>query len=188
MFGESRFSRSGCCGSFWQRGCGNFFAWFTGRTASQCTPCDHSCWNVTNQKCNKPCGFRTNRTCDRTLIGPLSGECTGHRWIPLTRACDAALWCFLWFAPEHTVEWFGWWFETPSCPLWSHCNEMVQCSYTLSREYRVVRYRYSRLLFTSEDRLFANLRVHEQSTNMTSQWQCPTFAWRHRSTLVTSQY
>ena len=122
------------------------------------------------------------------VIGPLSGECTGHRWIPLTRACDAALWCFLWFAPEHTVEWFGWWFETPSCPLWSHCNEMVQCSYTLSREYRVVRYRYSRLLFTSEDRLFANLRVQEQSTNMTSQWQCPTFVWRHRSTLVTSQY
>ena len=67
MFGESRFSRSGRCGSFWQRGCGNFFAWFAGRTAPQCTPCDHSCWNVTNQKCNKPCGFRTNRTCDRTL-------------------------------------------------------------------------------------------------------------------------
>ena len=62
-----RFSRSGRCGSFWQRGCGNFFAWFAGRTAPQCTPCDHSCWNVTNQKCNKPCGFRTNRTCDRTL-------------------------------------------------------------------------------------------------------------------------
>ena len=62
------FSRSGRCGSFWQRGCGNFFAWFAGRTAPQCTPCDHSCWNVTNQKCNKPCGFRTNRTCDRTLM------------------------------------------------------------------------------------------------------------------------
>ena len=32
-------------------------------------------------------------------------------------------------------------------------------SYTLSREYQVARYRYSRLLFTSEDRLCANLRV-----------------------------
>ena len=51
---------------------------------------------------------------------------------------------------------------------------------------RVVRYRYSRLIFTSEDR--ANLRMQEQSTNMTSQCQCPTFAWRHRSTVVTSQY
>ena len=45
--------------------------------------------------------------------------------------------------------------------------------------------RYSRLLFTSEDRLCANLRVQEQSTNMTSQCQCPTFAWRHRSTVET---
>ena len=35
-------------------------------------------------------------------------------------------------------------------------------SYTLSREYRVARYRYSRLLFTSEDRLCANLRVQWQ--------------------------
>ena len=42
-------------------------------------------------------------------------------------------------------------------------------SYTLSREYRVARSRYSRLLFTSEDRISANLRVQEQSTNMTSQ-------------------
>ena len=53
-------------------------------------------------------------------------------------------------------------------------------SYTLSREYRVVRNRYSQLIFTSEDRLCANLRVQEQSTNMTSQCQCPAFAWRHR--------
>ena len=35
-------------------------------------------------------------------------------------------------------------------------------SYTLSREYRVARCRYSRLLFTSEDRFCANLRVQWQ--------------------------
>ena len=71
-------------------------------------------------------------------------------------------------------------------------EETIKCknfvSYTLRREYRVVRYRYSRLLFTSEDRLCANLHVQEQSTNMTSQCQCLTFAWRHISTVVTSQY
>ena len=55
-------------------------------------------------------------------------------------------------------------------------------------EYRVVRNRNSRLLFTSENRLCVNLHVQEQSTNMTSQCQCPTFAWRHRSIVVTSQY
>ena len=31
---------------------------------------------------------------------PLWGESTGHRWIPLTKASDAKLRCFLWFAPE----------------------------------------------------------------------------------------
>ena len=34
----------------------------------------------------------------------LRGEFTDHRWIPLTKASDAELWCFLWFAPEQTVE------------------------------------------------------------------------------------
>ena len=33
------------------------------------------------------------------VTGPLCGEFTGQRWIPLTRASDAVLWCFLWSAP-----------------------------------------------------------------------------------------
>ena len=33
------------------------------------------------------------------VTGPLCGELTGHRWIPLTKASDAELWCFLWSAP-----------------------------------------------------------------------------------------
>ena len=40
------------------------------------------------------------------------------------------------------------------------------------------------LLFTSEDRLSANWLMQQQSMNMTSQCQYPTFAWRHRSTVV----
>ena len=28
----------------------------------------------------------------------------GHRWIPLTKASDAELWCFHWSALEQTVE------------------------------------------------------------------------------------
>ena len=27
-----------------------------------------------------------------------------HRWVPLTKASDAELWCFLWIAPGQTVE------------------------------------------------------------------------------------
>ena len=33
------------------------------------------------------------------VTGLLCGEFTGHRWIPLTKASDAELWCFLRFAP-----------------------------------------------------------------------------------------
>ena len=36
--------------------------------------------------------------------GPLWGEFTGHRWIPLTKASDAEFLCFLWYTPEQTVE------------------------------------------------------------------------------------
>ena len=35
---------------------------------------------------------------------PFVGEFTGPRWIPLTTASDAELWCFLWSGPEQTVE------------------------------------------------------------------------------------
>ena len=38
------------------------------------------------------------------VTGPLWGESTGYRWMPLTKASDAELWCFLWSAPEQTVE------------------------------------------------------------------------------------
>ena len=38
------------------------------------------------------------------VTGPLWGESTGHRWIPLTKASDSELWCFLRSAPAQTVE------------------------------------------------------------------------------------
>ena len=34
------------------------------------------------------------------VTGHLCGEFTGPRWIPHTKASDAALWCLLWSAPE----------------------------------------------------------------------------------------
>ena len=33
------------------------------------------------------------------VAGPLCGEFTGDRWIPLTKASRVELWCFLWSAP-----------------------------------------------------------------------------------------
>ena len=90
------------------------------------------------------------------------------RWIPLTKASDAELWCFLWsghlcgeftgpdeFPSQRPVmrsfdvffdlrlnkrlskQWWGWWFETLSRPLWRNRNvtmhhfvtEMCTCVY-----------------------------------------------------------
>ena len=67
-------------------------------------------------------------------------------------------------------------------PWWSNF-----ISHTLSREYRLVRSRYSRLLFTCERRLCANLRMQKQSRNITSQCLYLGVAWSHRSTLLMSQ-
>ena len=38
------------------------------------------------------------------IAGLLWGESTGHQWIPLAKASDAELWCFLWSVPEQTIE------------------------------------------------------------------------------------
>ena len=38
------------------------------------------------------------------VTGPLWRRSTRHRWIPLAKVSDAELWCFLWSAPEQTIE------------------------------------------------------------------------------------
>ena len=38
------------------------------------------------------------------VTGPLCGEFSGHRWIPLTKASNAELWCFLRSVPDQTTE------------------------------------------------------------------------------------
>ena len=38
------------------------------------------------------------------VTGPLWGESTSHRWIPLTKASDAEVLYCLWSATEQTVE------------------------------------------------------------------------------------
>ena len=38
------------------------------------------------------------------FTGPWWGESTGRQWIPLTKASDAELWCFIWCTPEQTIE------------------------------------------------------------------------------------
>ena len=58
------------------------------------------------------------------VTGHLCGEFTGRRWIPHKKASDAELWCFfdLRLNERLSKQWWGWWFETPSLPLWRHSN------------------------------------------------------------------
>ena len=79
------------------------------------------------------------------------------------------------------------WLLIPCCQRLRSSISNIPVSYTLCREYRVVRNRYSRLLITCKDRLCANLHVQERSTNITLQCQYLAFTWRHRSPMMTPQ-
>ena len=56
------------------------------------------------------------------VTGYLCGEVTGPPWIPLTKASDTELWCFLWCFRNKGLSKYSWswWFETLSRPLWRH--------------------------------------------------------------------
>ena len=55
---------------------------------------------------------------------PFVREFTDHLWIPRTKASDAQHWCFFYLRLNKRLskQSWGWWFETPSRPLWRHCN------------------------------------------------------------------
>ena len=50
---------------------------------------------------------------------PVPGEFPTQR--PVTRSLDV----YFDLRPNKRLskQWWGWWFETQSCPLWHHCNE-----------------------------------------------------------------
>ena len=57
--------------------------------------------------------------------GPLWGESTGDRWIPLTKASDVFF--DLCLNNMLSKQWRRPWFEAPSCSLWRHCNVILKC-------------------------------------------------------------
>ena len=58
------------------------------------------------------------------VTGHLCGEFTGHRWIPAQRPVTRSFDVFfdLRLNTRLSKQWWGWWFEAPSRPLWRHCN------------------------------------------------------------------
>ena len=62
------------------------------------------------------------------VTGLLCGKFTGPRWIPLKRPVTRSFEIFfdLYLNKQLSKQSSGWWFETPSCSLWRHCNVWVQ--------------------------------------------------------------
>ena len=60
------------------------------------------------------------------VTGPLCGEFTGHRWIPLTKGSEAELWCFLDLRLNKRLskQLRRWWFDTTLRSLWRHHNDL----------------------------------------------------------------
>ena len=72
------------------------------------------------------------------VTGHLCGEFTGHRWIPCTKAVTRSFDAFFDLRPNKQLskQWWGWWSETPSCPLWRHRNGRAICASTRSLDAR----------------------------------------------------
>ena len=58
------------------------------------------------------------------VTGHLCGEFTGQRWIPRTKANARRFDVFFDLRRNKRLskQWWGWWFETPSGPLWRQFN------------------------------------------------------------------
>ena len=67
------------------------------------------CLLLWGQECADHCGVFMMTSLNGNIFrvtGHLCGEFTCHRWwIPLTKASNAELWCFLWSVPKCTVDW-----------------------------------------------------------------------------------
>ena len=101
---------------------------------SHCTPARHPTMHPPQQKCahfssgrctaGHPTGaLRDPRNIFR-VTGPLCGEFTGHRWIPLSMVSEVELMFSLICALNKRLsrQSWSWWLETPSSSLWHHCN------------------------------------------------------------------
>ena len=90
---------------------------------------------------------------------PVSSEFPEQR--PVTRSFDV----FFDLHPNKRLskQWWGWWFETPSCPLWRHRNDVIQwaswpldlCYFTLNKGYCGL------MLIQKEDKTANNCAIFE---------------------------
>ena len=68
------------------------------------------------------------------VTGPLCGEFTGPGEFPTQRPVTRSFDAFfdLRLNKRLSKQWWGWWFETPSWPLWRQCNDLTSVPYNYS--------------------------------------------------------
>ena len=66
-----------------------------------------------------------------SITGHLCGEFTGNRWIPAQRSVTRSfnVYCYLRLNKRLSKQKWGLWFETPSRPLFRHCNAIHRLLY-----------------------------------------------------------
>ena len=64
----------------------------------------YHCYDVANRYVTMCYMMTSSNGNISALLAPLWGESTGHRCIPLTKASDSDIYCFLWSTPEQTDE------------------------------------------------------------------------------------
>ena len=127
------------------------------------------------------------------VTGHLWGESTGHRWIPLTKASSAELWCFLLSTPEQTVgQTIGMLVIWDAIALimtslwWWRCY--IATLDTILASVRVIS---TKLL---QNRQYVDDLRHRDVHVTSFKWNCPTIAhyWvdlcRKRKTLIQSSF
>ena len=81
------------------------------------------------------------------VTGPLCGEFTCHRWIPLTKASDMELWCFLWSATEQTFK------QTIKTPVISDAIALIM-TITVMHISSVIKISFCRISFSGHQNKF----------------------------------
>ena len=123
----------------------------------------------------------SNGNCFR-VIGPLYGEFTGHRWIPLTKASDAELWCFF------ICAWINDWVNSREAGDLSrhrtHYNVTVMWVYASKRVPVVIRW----ITHKSFDTDWLNNRWTSSSLLFNICWPCNTFSNFQPRTLLCDSF
>ena len=88
---------------------------------------------------------------------PVTGEFTAQR--PVTQSFDVFF--DLCLNERLSKKSWGWWFETPSCPLWRHCNAINACMYRCEHIWpSICRYAYLYVYPNVCVLVFSHARIH----------------------------